>query len=70
MDTLAYSSRMLDWAPLGKLIFVIGVLIVNILTSSILVPFVTLAIGLVLMAYSTNFKIPFIIALAIATISM
>ncbi len=66
MDTLAYSSRMLDWAPLGKLIFVIGVLIVNILTSSILVPFVTLAIGLVLMAYSTNFKIPFIIALAIA----
>ncbi len=65
MDTLAYSSRMLDWAPLGKLIFVIGILIVNIMTESILVPFVTLAIGLILMAYSTNLKIPFIIALAI-----
>ena len=65
MDTLAYSSRMLEWAPLGKLLFVISVLIVNIMTESILVPFVTLAIGLVLMAYSTNFKIPFMIALAI-----
>lgn len=66
MDTLAYSSRMLDWAPLGKLLLVIVVLIVNISTSSMLVPFVTLALGLGLMAYSTNFKIPFIIALAIA----
>ncbi len=66
MDTLAYSSRMLSWAPLGKLLFVIVVLIVNITTSSMLVPFVTLAIGLILMAYSTNFRIPFIIALALA----
>ncbi len=54
MDTLAYSSRMLSWAPLGKFLFVIAVLIVNIMTSSMLVPFVTLAIGLALMAYSTN----------------
>ena len=65
MDTLAYSSRMLSWAPLGKLLFVIVVLVVNIMTGSMLVPFVTLAIGLILMAYSTNFKIPFMIALAL-----
>ncbi len=66
MDTLAYSSRMLSWAPLGKFLFVIAVLIVNIMTSSMLVPFVTLAIGLILMAYSTNFKIPFFVGLALA----
>ncbi len=66
MDTLAYSSRMLSWAPLGKFVFVIAILIVNIVTSSMMVPFVTLAIGLALMAYSTNFKIPFFVALALA----
>ena len=56
MDALAYSSRMLGWAPLGKLLLVIVVLVINIVTDSMLVPFVTLAIGLGLMAYSTNFK--------------
>jgi len=66
MDTLAYSSRMLSWAPLGKFLFVIAILIVNIVTNSMMVPFVTLAIGLILMAYSTNFKIPFFVALALA----
>ncbi len=66
MDTLAYSSRMLSWAPLGKFVFVIVVLIVNICTESMIVPFITLAIGLILMAYSTNFKIPFFIGLALA----
>jgi len=66
MDTLAYSSRMLSWSPLGKFVFVIVVLIVNICTESMIVPFVTLGIGLILMAYSTNFKIPFFIALALA----
>lgn len=65
MDTLAYSSRMLSWAPLGKFVFVIVVLIVNICTESMIVPFITLGIGIILMAYSTNFKIPFFIALAL-----
>ena len=65
MDTLAYSSRMLNWAPLGKLMLVIVVLVANLATSSMLVPAVTLAIGLCLMAYSTNFRIPFLIALAL-----
>ncbi|MCQ2085406.1 MAG: energy-coupling factor transporter transmembrane protein EcfT [archaeon] len=65
MDTLAYSSRMLYWAPLGKLLFCVLVLIANLVTESILVPFITLAIGLSMMAYSTNFKIPFFIAIAL-----
>jgi len=65
MDTLAYSSRMLNWSPLGKLLFVVAVLVLNILTNSVLVTFITMGVGLALMAYSTNFKIPFIIFLAI-----
>lgn len=65
MDTLAYSSRMVNWSPLGKLILVIAILVVNITVDSLLVTFVTLGIGLALMAYSTNFKIPFLIFLAI-----
>lgn len=56
---------MVAWAPLGKLLFTISILIVNITVSSMVVPFITLAIGLVLMAYSTNFKVPFIIFLAL-----
>ena len=66
MDSLAYSSRMLSWSPLGKLLFVIVVLIANISTESMIVPFATLAIGLGLMAYSTDFRIPRIIGIALA----
>ncbi len=65
MDTLAYSSRMIHWAPLGKLLFAIALLVVNIMTPSILVSIVVFIIGLIMMAYSTNFKVPFIIALFI-----
>ena len=65
IDTLAYSSRMLSWSPLGKFVFVVAVLIVNICTDSMIVPFITLAIGLSLMAYSTKFRIPFFSALAL-----
>ena len=35
MDALAYSSRMLNWAPLGKLLLVIVVLIANVMTDSV-----------------------------------
>ena len=66
MDSLAYSSRMLSWSPLGKLLLVIMVLIANISTESMIVPFVTLAIGLGLMAYSTDMRIPRIIGIALA----
>ena len=65
MDALAYSSRMLNWAPLGKLLLVIVVLIANVMTDSVVTAFAVLAIGHVLMAYSTNMRIPFMLAVAI-----
>lgn len=65
MDELAYGSRMVGWAPLGKLLFVLSLLIVGIVTDSIIVPVITFFIGLALMAYSNNLKIPMILALAI-----
>ncbi|MBR4203093.1 MAG: hypothetical protein IKQ93_05925 [Candidatus Methanomethylophilaceae archaeon] len=65
MDELAYSSRMVNWAPLGKLLFVMCLLIVGIVTDSILVPIITFTIGILLMAYSTNLKLPLLIILAI-----
>lgn len=66
MDQLAYSSRMLNWPPLGKLMLVTALLVVGLVSNSILVPMVTFCIGLALMAYSTNLKLPSIIFLAIA----
>ena len=66
MDALAYSSRMLHWPPLGKLLLVIAVLIVNIMTDSVITAFAVMALGLILMAYSTNMRIPFILGVFIA----
>ncbi|MDR1405281.1 MAG: cobalt ECF transporter T component CbiQ [Candidatus Methanoplasma sp.] len=65
MDTLAYGSRMVGWSPLGKLLFILCIIITGLLTDSILVPICTFAIGLTMMIYSTNLKIPSILALAI-----
>ena len=65
MDELAYSSRMVDWAPLGKLFLVLALLIVGLITDSILVPMLTFSIGMILMAYSTNLKVPTLLLLAI-----
>ena len=66
MDALAYSSRMLHWPPLGKLLLVIVVLIANIMTDSVITALAVLVLGLVLMAYSTNMRIPFILGVFIA----
>ena len=38
MDELAYSSRMVDWSPLGKLLFTVLLLVTGLLTKSIAVP--------------------------------
>lgn len=65
MDELAYSSRMLNWAPLGKLFFVLVLLIIGLVCDSIVVPLITFCIGLAFMAYSTNFRVPLILALFI-----
>ncbi len=65
MDALAYSSRMLGWAPLGKLLLVILVLVANVMTDSVITALAVLAIGLALMAYSTNMRVPFMLGVAI-----
>ena len=65
MDALAYSSRMLNWPPLGKLLLVIAVLVVNVMTSSVITAVAVLIFGLALMAYSTNMRIPFMLGVAI-----
>ncbi len=65
MDTLAYSSRMVGWAPLGKLLFVIAALVANIMTESIVISIATLVLGLALIWYSTNMRIPLIVAIAL-----
>lgn len=66
MDALAYGSRMLMWAPLGKLFLVIVILVVDLFSKSIIVPIAVLVLGLCLMAYSTNFKLPKIVGIMIA----
>ena len=65
MDELAYSSRMVDWAPLGKFLFTLALLVIGIIADSIAVPLVIFSIGIALMAYSTNLRIPLILGLAI-----
>jgi len=65
IDGIAYSSRMVGWSPLGKLFFTVALLLVGLTADSIVVPIITFCIGLCLMAYSTNFKLPLIILLAI-----
>ncbi|WP_400208715.1 cobalt ECF transporter T component CbiQ [Candidatus Methanomassiliicoccus intestinalis] len=66
IDEIAYSSRMLNWSPLGKFILMIFLLIGSLLADSLVVPIVVFCIGAALLFYSTNFKIPKIIGLALA----
>lgn len=65
MDVLAYSSRMIHWAPLGKLLLTISLLIVGLISNNIFVLIINLCVGIGLMIYSTNFRLPPIIVLAI-----
>jgi cobalt ECF transporter T component CbiQ len=65
MDVLAYGSRMVRWAPLGKLLYTFSLLILALLSENIFVPMITFCVGMCLMAYSTNFRLPPIIGLAI-----
>jgi cobalt/nickel transport system permease protein len=65
MDSLAYGSRMVSWAPLGKLFLVICIITVNLISTNILVPLASLAIGLGLMFYSTNMRFPKVLVLMI-----
>ncbi len=65
MDSLAYGSRMVSWSPLGKMFLALALIVAGLITKSALVPIATMTLGLALMAYSTNMRIPSILALAI-----
>ena len=65
MDEVAYNSKMLNWSPLGKFILVIFLLLASLLADSLIVPIVVFVIGAILLFYSTNFKIPRLVGLAL-----
>ncbi len=66
MDNLAYSSRMIALPPLGKLFIVISILIVNLVTTNVIIPMITLCLGLICIIYSTGMKFPKILVFLIA----
>ena len=65
IDEVVYNSKMLNWSPLGKFILVIFLLVASLLADSLVVPIVVFVIGASLLFYSTNFKIPKIVGLAL-----
>ncbi|HUV25479.1 MAG TPA: cobalt ECF transporter T component CbiQ [Methanomassiliicoccales archaeon] len=58
VDEIAYESRLRHWPPLGKLLFTLSLLISSLVASTIVVPIIILIVGLVLMFYSTGFRLP------------
>ncbi|MDD1755960.1 MAG: energy-coupling factor ABC transporter permease [Methanomassiliicoccales archaeon] len=62
---MAYCSPAYNWPPLGKLALAIALLIASLASSTILVPLLVLGIGASLLFYSTRFKFPRAIALAL-----
>ena len=56
---------MVSWSPLGKMFLALALIVAGLITKSALVPIATMTLGLALMAYSTNMRIPSILALAI-----
>jgi cobalamin biosynthesis protein CbiM/cobalt ECF transporter T component CbiQ len=62
---MAYCSPAYGWPPLGKLALAIALLIASLASSTILVPLLVLGIGASLLFYSTRFRFPRAIALAL-----
>ena len=65
IDELAYQSPMKEWPPLGKFLLALSLLLVSLFSSTILVPLTVLAIGSLMLFYSTRFRFPKVIALAL-----
>jgi len=65
IDELAYSSPMRNWPPLGKFLLVSALLIASLVSSSLVVPVVVLAVGMALLFLSTHLRFPKAIALAL-----
>lgn len=62
---MAYCSPAYGWPPLGKLALAIALLIASLASSTIFVPLLVLGIGAILLFYSTRFKFPRAIRLAL-----
>ncbi|MDD1744011.1 MAG: cobalt ECF transporter T component CbiQ [Methanomassiliicoccales archaeon] len=65
IDELAYASPMRRWPPLGKFLLALALLIASLVSSSLVIPLIVLAIGTGLLFLSTRLRFPRAIALAI-----
>ncbi len=65
IDEIAYASPAKSWPPLGKLLLTLSLLISSLIAGTIIIPLVVLAIGGGMLAYSTRFRFPRVVALAL-----
>jgi cobalt/nickel transport system permease protein len=65
IDEVANASPARSWPPLGKLMLALALLIASLASSSLVAPLIVLIIGMALLSYSTAFRFPRIITLAI-----
>ena len=65
MDEVAYASPFRDWSPLGKFVIALTLLISSLMASSIVIPFLVFIVGFCLMFYSTRFRLPRVITIAL-----
>jgi cobalamin biosynthesis protein CbiM/cobalt ECF transporter T component CbiQ len=65
IDEIAFTSPMRRWPPLGKLFLVLSMLFASIFASSIIVPGIVLVVGTALLAYSTRFRFPRVVLIAL-----
>jgi len=65
VDEIAYASPAKNWPPLGKLLLALSLLLVSLISSSLPIPLLVLTVGTVLLYYSTRFRFPRAIVLAL-----
>ena len=65
IDEIAFASPMRRWPPLGKLFLALSMLFASIFASSIVVPGIVLVLGTTLLAYSTRFRFPRVVLIAL-----
>ena len=65
LDEIAFASPMRRWPPLGKLFLTLAMLFASIFATSIVVPGLVLIGGTALLAFSTRFRFPRVVLLAL-----
>ncbi len=65
LDEIAFASPMRRWPPLGKLFLALAMLFASIFATSVVVPGLVLIGGTALLAYSTRFRFPHVVLLAL-----